>query len=35
MTLTIHSTAMTKIKTTGDRKCWQGCGERATLFYCW
>jgi hypothetical protein len=24
-----------KIKTSGDSRCWQGCGERGTLFHCW
>jgi hypothetical protein len=26
---------MAKIKVSGDSTCWQGCGERGTLFPCW
>jgi hypothetical protein len=26
---------MSKIKNSGDRMCWQECGERGTLLYCW
>jgi hypothetical protein len=26
---------MAKIKNSGDSRCWQGCGERGTLFHCW
>jgi hypothetical protein len=26
---------MAKIKTSGDSRCWQGCGERETLLRCW
>jgi hypothetical protein len=26
---------MAKIKNSGDSRCWQGCGERSTLIYCW
>jgi hypothetical protein len=26
---------MAKIKNSGDRRCWQGCGERAILLHCW
>jgi hypothetical protein len=26
---------MGKIKNSGDRRCWQECGERGTLFHCW
>jgi hypothetical protein len=26
---------MTKIKNSGDSRCWQGCGERGTLLHCW
>jgi hypothetical protein len=26
---------MAKIKNSGDSRCWQGCGERGTLLYCW
>jgi hypothetical protein len=26
---------MTKIKNSGDSRCWQGCGERGTLVHCW
>jgi hypothetical protein len=25
---------MAKIKTSGDSRCWQGCGERETLLHC-
>jgi hypothetical protein len=25
---------MTKVKNSGDSRCWQGCGERGTLFHC-
>ena len=28
-------TRMAKIKTLADSTCWQGCGERGTLFHCW
>jgi hypothetical protein len=24
-----------KIKYSGDSRCWQGCGERGTVLYCW
>jgi hypothetical protein len=36
-TLRIHLTPirMAKLKTSGDNKCWGGCGERRTLFHCW
>jgi hypothetical protein len=36
-TMRFHLTAvrMTKIKNSGDSKCWQGCGERGTLLHCW
>jgi hypothetical protein len=36
-TLRFHLTSvrMAKIKNSGDSRCWQGCGERGTLFYCW
>jgi hypothetical protein len=36
-TLRFHLTTvrMAKIKTSGDSTCWQGCGERETLLYCW
>ena len=26
---------MTKIKNSGDSRCWQGCGERGTILHCW
>jgi hypothetical protein len=26
---------MAKIENSGDSTCWQGCGERGTLFHCW
>jgi hypothetical protein len=26
---------MTKIKNSGDSRCWRGCRERATLLHCW
>jgi hypothetical protein len=26
---------MAKIKNSGDRRCWQGCGERGILLHCW
>jgi hypothetical protein len=26
---------MVKIKTSGDSRCWRGCGERRKLLYCW
>jgi hypothetical protein len=37
MTLRFHLTPvrMAKIKNSGDRRCWQGCGERGTLLHCW
>jgi hypothetical protein len=37
MTLRFHITPvrMAKTKTSGDNKCWQGCGERGTLLHCW
>jgi hypothetical protein len=37
ITLRFHLTLvrMTKIKISGDRRCWQGCGERGTLLHCW
>jgi hypothetical protein len=36
-TLRFHLTPvrMTKIKNSGDSRCWGGCGERGTLFSCW
>jgi hypothetical protein len=36
-TLRCHFTPvrMAKIKNSGDSRCWQGCGERATLLHCW
>jgi hypothetical protein len=30
-----YTIRMTKIKNSGDSTCWQGCGERGTLFLCW
>jgi hypothetical protein len=35
-TLRFHFTLvkMTKNKNSGDRRCWQGCGERGTLLHC-
>jgi len=26
---------MTKINNLGNKRCWQGCGERGTLLHCW
>ena len=36
-TLRFHLTTirMAKVKTPSDNTCWQGCGERGTLIYCW
>jgi hypothetical protein len=36
-TLRFHLTSvrMTKIKNSGDSRCWRGCGERGTLLHCW
>jgi hypothetical protein len=36
-TLSFYLTPVTtaKIKILGDRKCWQGCGERGTLLHYW
>jgi hypothetical protein len=36
-TLIFHLTQvrMVKIKTKGDSRFWQGCGERGTLLHCW
>jgi hypothetical protein len=36
-TLRFHLTPvrMAKIKNSGDRSCWGGCGERETLLHCW
>ena len=36
-TLRFHLTPvrMAKIKNSGDRRCWRGCGERGTLLHCW
>ena len=36
-TLRFHHTSvrMTKIKNSGENRCWQGCGERETLLHCW
>ena len=30
-----HTIRMTKIKNSGNSRCWQGCGERGTLLHCW
>ena len=36
-TLRFHLTPvrMAKIKNSEENRCWQGCGERGTLFHCW
>jgi hypothetical protein len=36
-TLRFHLTPvrMARIKTSGDSRCWRGCGERGTLLHCW
>jgi hypothetical protein len=36
-TLRFHLTPvrMTKIKNSGDNRCWRGCGERGALLHCW
>jgi hypothetical protein len=36
-TLRFHLTPvrMAKIKNSGDRGCWRGCGERVTVLHCW
>jgi hypothetical protein len=36
-TLRFHLTPvrMTKIKNSGDSRCWRGCGERGTFLHCW
>jgi hypothetical protein len=36
-TLRFHLTpgTMAKIKNSGVRSCWRGCGERGTLLHCW
>jgi hypothetical protein len=36
-TLRFHLTPirMTKIKNSGDCRCWQGCRERRALLHCW
>ena len=26
---------MTKMKNSGESRCWRGCGERGTLLHCW
>jgi hypothetical protein len=31
----LTSVRMAKIKTSGDSRCWRGCGERGTLLHCW
>jgi hypothetical protein len=37
MTLRFYLTLvrMVRIKNSGDRRCWRGCGKRGTLFHCW
>jgi hypothetical protein len=37
MTVRFHLTPirMAKIKKAGDRRCWQGYGERGTVLHCW
>ena len=36
-TLRFHLTPvrLSRIKNSGDSRCWQGCGERRTLLHCW
>jgi hypothetical protein len=36
-TLSFHPipVRMAKIKSSGDSRCWQGCGERGTLLHSW
>jgi hypothetical protein len=36
-TLRLHLTPvrMTKIKNSGDSRCWRGCGKRGTFLHCW
>jgi hypothetical protein len=36
-TMRFHLTPVriAKIKTSGDSRCWRGCGERGILLYCW
>jgi hypothetical protein len=36
-TLRFHLTQvrMAKVKSSGDSRCWRGCGERGTLLHCW
>jgi hypothetical protein len=36
-TLRFHLTPfrMAKMKSSGNSRCWRGCGERGTLFHCW
>jgi hypothetical protein len=36
-TLRFHLTPvrMTRIKNSGDSRCWRGCGERETFYHCW
>jgi hypothetical protein len=30
-----HTVRMARIKTSGDSRCWWGCGERGTFLHCW
>jgi hypothetical protein len=36
-TLRFHliQVTMAKIKNSGDRRCYRGCGERGTILHCW
>jgi hypothetical protein len=31
----LRTVRMAKIKNSGDSRCWQGCGERETVFHSW